>query len=74
VWCVVCGVWCVMCGGGRHPSQYRFDLLDNVLMDPDISSHTPMSRLLAVAEAAANLDALATGNPLQNVVRNSSCK
>lgn len=57
---------------GGAPSKYRFDLLDNVLMDPDISSHTLQSKELAITEAAANLAAVADGRQLQNVVRNGS--
>ena len=54
---------------GGAPSKYRFDLLDNVLMDPDISSHTLQSKQLAITEASANLVAWVEGRPLQNVVR-----
>mmetsp|Transcript_16777 Transcript_16777/g.41300 ORF Transcript_16777/g.41300 Transcript_16777/m.41300 type:complete len:364 (-) Transcript_16777:262-1353(-) len=59
-------------GPSSWPSSYRFDLLDNVVMTPHSSSYTTESRQTAAKEIAENLDALALGKPLQNVVRNAT--
>eukprot|EP00966_Prymnesium_polylepis_P198912 4610150-Prymnesium_polylepis.1 len=56
-------------GPSAWPSHFRFDLLPNVIMSPHDSGDTPEAREEALAEVAANLDALALGEPLQNVVR-----
>lgn len=65
-------------GEASWPSAFRFDLLNReanasrVVMDPTMSSHTNESDLLAIQQAAANLDAFARGLPLNDIVRNSS--
>ena len=59
-------------GPERWPSRYRYDQLDNVGMTPHSSSLTEAADARAAAQAAANLDALALGLPLQNVVRNAT--
>ena len=59
-------------GAASEPSAFRFDLLPNVVMDATLSTHTAESAATALAEAAANLDAFARGQPLANIVRNGT--
>ena len=56
-------------GPGSWPSAYRFDLLENVIMTPHDSGESPEAVEEALREIAFNLDSLALGRPLQNVVR-----
>jgi len=51
------------------PSKYNFSQLQNVWMTPHMSSNTAEAHDEALGQMAANLDALARGEPLQNVVR-----
>ena len=55
---------------GAWPSQYRFDLLPNVIMSAHDSGVTPESQQEALRQVSANLDHLARHEPLENVVRN----
>jgi len=59
-------------GPTSWPSVYRFDLLPNVIMTPHDSGSSAESEEEALREIAANLDNLALGQPLQNVVRPAS--
>ena len=56
-------------GPAAWPSNFRFDQLPNVHMSAHDSGDTPESLDEALSEVAANLDNLALGKPLQNVVR-----
>ena len=56
-------------GPSSWPSAHRFDQLPNVIMSPHESGNTPQSRDEAITEVAQNLDNLALGRPLENVVR-----
>ncbi len=49
------------------PSRFPFHELDNVLMTPHNSARTEETRIRRWDGIAANLDALARGEPLQNV-------
>ena len=60
-------------GPDNWPSKYRFDQLgDHVIMSDHTSGITAEAHLESLTEAAANLDNLALGRPLQNVVRNGT--
>ena len=50
-----------------RPSRFPFWELDNVLMSPHVSARTEETRVRRWVSIAANLDALARGEPLQNV-------
>jgi phosphoglycerate dehydrogenase-like enzyme len=52
----------------RRPSRRPFHELPNVLMTPHCSSSTDASAERRWSVVAANLDCLARGEPLQNVV------
>ena len=56
-------------GPSSWPSAHRFDQLPNVIMSPHESGNTPQSRDEAITEVAQNLDNIALGRPLENVVR-----
>jgi len=56
-------------GPAAWPSSYRFDQLPNVLMSAHSSGMTDEAHDEAIREVAANLDNLALGRPLENVVR-----
>jgi len=59
-------------GPSAWPSKFNFSALPNVWMTPHISWDTPESHQEGIVQVAANLRALASGLPLQNVVRNAS--
>ena len=59
-------------GPKSWPSAYRFDELPNVIMSGHTSGSTLGSQLESVIEVAANLDSLALGRPLKNVLRNGT--
>lgn len=59
-------------GPANWPSKFRFDELPNVIMSPHVSGDTPEALIESTREVAANLDALALGKPLENVVRKAS--
>jgi len=56
-------------GPSSWPSAYRFDELSNVIMTPHDSGESDEAQIEALREIAANLDNLALGLPLDNVVR-----
>ena len=56
-------------GPASWPSSYRFDELDNVVMSAHTSGITKGSEAESVKEIAKNLDNLALGKPLENVIR-----
>ena len=56
-------------GPSAWPSRFRFDKLPNVLMSAHTSGQTMEAVGESIREVAANLDALARGEPLRNVVR-----
>jgi phosphoglycerate dehydrogenase-like enzyme len=56
-------------GPSSWPSALRFDKLPNVIMTPHDSGDSAESLHEALSEVAANLDNLALGRPLENVVR-----
>ena len=56
-------------GPDAWPSRFRFDQLPNVIMSAHTSGHTHGSLLESLRESAANLDNLALGRPLQNIIR-----
>ena len=51
------------------PSRFPFEKLDNVLMTPHISGWTQGTRRRRFQAIAANIDRLAEGLPLENVIR-----
>lgn len=51
------------------PSHFAFAELDNVIMTPHLSGWTVESRRRRFAQAAANIDRLAEGKALKNIVR-----
>jgi len=59
---------------GSHvwPAHYNFSSLSNVRMSPHTSAHTDEARDEGVTQCAENIDALATGSMLHNIVRNAS--
>merc|ERR1711971_578766 len=59
-------------GSSQWPAtKHDFSTLGNVWMTPHSSSQTPEAHQEALAQVAGNLDALALGQPLRNVVRPS---
>jgi phosphoglycerate dehydrogenase-like enzyme len=56
-------------GATRLPSRFAFDKLDNVIMTPHCSAWTERVVELRFRDIAANIDRLASGEPLHNVVR-----
>jgi len=56
-------------GPSSWPSRYNFSALPNVWMTPHQSYYTEGTMQEGVRQMAANFDALARGQPLQNVVR-----
>jgi len=50
------------------PSRLPFDTLDNVVMTPHMSGWTEGTILRRQEAIAANIERLASGEPLQNVV------
>ena len=56
-------------GPAAWPSRLPFNHLPNVLMSPHASGATPEAIEESVREIAANLDNLAAGRPLENVIR-----
>ena len=56
-------------GPKSWPSQFRFDQLPNVIMSPHESGDTNEAFVTAAKTIATNLDSLALGRPLENVVR-----
>lgn len=62
----------LMPGSKAWPSQYNFSALANVRMTPHTSANTHEAHDEQIAQCAENLDALATGAMLHNVVRNAS--
>lgn len=59
-------------GPSAWPSKFNFSALPNVWMTPHVSWDTPESHQEGISQVAVNLRALASGLPLQNVVRNAS--
>ena len=59
-------------GPSAWPSRFPFDELPNVLMSPHVSGSTPEAVDESDREMAQNLDNLALGKPLVNVLRNAS--
>ena len=59
-------------GPSAWPSRLRFDELPNVLMSPHSSGSTPEAEEESIKEMATNLDNLAQGKPLINILRNAS--
>ena len=51
-----------------RPSKYAFWELDNVIMTPHHSGATEGTRTRRAATVAANIDRLANGQPLENVI------
>lgn len=57
------------------PSKYPFNSLgDKVVLTPHSSAHTEDDLIQAMTQVAANLDNLALGRPLVNVVRNATLR
>ena len=56
-------------GPAAWPSKFPFNDLSNVLMSPHDSGATPQAFEEGVKEIARNLDHLALGEPLENVLR-----
>jgi phosphoglycerate dehydrogenase-like enzyme len=61
--------WDAPAGGGMPPTRYDFASLDNVVLTPHYSGHALVTFQRRAADIAANLDRLADGIPLTNVVR-----
>jgi phosphoglycerate dehydrogenase-like enzyme len=55
-------------GGTRMPSRFPFDKLENVILTPHSSGWTERVVALRFRDIAANIDRLAAGEPLCNVV------
>lgn len=58
--------------GDKWPSRFNFSSLRNVWMTPHMSCDTEEAAEESLTQMAANFDALATGAPLRNVVRNAT--
>ncbi len=56
-------------GATRLPSRFPFEKLDNVIMTPHSSAWTERVVELRFRDIAANIDRLASGEPLRNQVR-----
>jgi len=56
-------------GAERQPSRFPFGELDNVILTPHSSAWTDRVVSLRFRDIAANIDRLAAGEPLVNVVR-----
>ncbi len=56
-------------GVARPPSRFPFGELDNVILTPHSSAWTSQVVALRFRDIAANIDRLAAGEPLENVVR-----
>jgi phosphoglycerate dehydrogenase-like enzyme len=59
---------------GRPPSAHPFDSLDNVIMTPHYSGWTNGLFLRRSTQMADNLDRLAEGLPLRNVIRAAAAR
>ena len=59
-------------GGTRMPSRFPFDKLNNVILTPHSSGWTERVVALRFRDIAANIDRLASGEALCNVVRPAS--
>jgi phosphoglycerate dehydrogenase-like enzyme len=59
-------------GESRMPSRFPFDKLDNVILTPHSSGWTERVVALRVRDIAANIDRLAAGEPLVNVIPKSA--
>jgi phosphoglycerate dehydrogenase-like enzyme len=56
-------------GGSRMPSRFPFAELENVILTPHSSAWTERVVALRFRDIASNIDRLAAGEPLTNVVR-----
>lgn len=59
-------------GASSWPSKFNFAELSNVWMTPHTSTFTAEAEAETIQQVSGNLLALASGQPLQNVVRNAS--